>query len=97
MLNGNREEEDILCREEIDGLVEGKEERCKLVYALTKPTEGWNGVRGRVGKELLEKEVGNCGGQGEDLVLVCGPEMFEKSVKGILMELGWGEEDMLFF
>merc|ERR1712098_903447 len=89
---------DILCREEMDGLVKGQEERCKLHYALTKPDESWKGLTGRVGKELLEKEVGKCESKdGEELVLICGPEALEKSVHGFLNELGWKDQDLLFF
>ncbi|KAH7383699.1 putative nitrate reductase [Cadophora sp. MPI-SDFR-AT-0126] len=98
VLDGNRLESDILCREEIDGLVKGQEERCRLLYALTKPDENWKGLTGRVGKELLEKEVGKCESKdGEELVLICGPEALEKSVHRLLNEMGWSDQDLLFF
>jgi len=97
LLDGNRLEEDILCREEIDVLLKGNENRCRLLHALTKPTDEWKGLRGRVGKELLEKEVGKCSNDGEQLVLVCGPESLEKSVHRFLGELGWQDQDILFF
>ena len=97
LLDGNRLEEDILCREEIDGLVEGKEERCRVLHTLSQPQEGWAGGKGRVGKEVLEREVGKCRKGGEELVLICGPEALEKSVHGFLGELGWRDEDLLFF
>lgn len=97
VLDGNRTEEDILCRAEIDGLVEGKKEKCKLVHALTQPSEEWKGYKGRVGRELLEREVGKCKGDGEELVLICGPEALEKSVHALLNEMGWVDDDLLFF
>ena len=98
VLDGNRLEEDILCREDIDGLVKGNEERCRLLYSLTQPTDGWKGLKGRVGKELLEKEVGSRKVEnGEELVLICGPESLEKSVHGYLNDMGWKDEDLLFF
>ncbi|PMD47365.1 hypothetical protein L207DRAFT_478405 [Hyaloscypha variabilis F] len=98
VLDGNRLEEDILCKEDLDGLIKGNEDRCRLLYSLTKPTEGWVGLRGRVSKELLEKEVGACREQnGQELVLICGPETLEKSVHGFLNDMGWKDEDLLFF
>ncbi|KAL5316528.1 hypothetical protein ACEPPN_015577 [Leptodophora sp. 'Broadleaf-Isolate-01'] len=98
VLDGNRLESDILCKEEMDGLVKGQEERCRLLYALTKPDESWKGLVGRVGKELLEKEVGQCQSKdGDELVLICGPGALEKSVHGFLHELGWKDDDLLFF
>ena len=98
VLDGNRLEEDILCREDMDTLVKGKGDRVRLLYALTKPDENWKGIKGRVGKELLEKEVGKCASKdGEELVLICGPEALEKNVHGFLNEMGWRDDDLLFF
>ncbi|APA05753.1 hypothetical protein SS1G_01885 [Sclerotinia sclerotiorum 1980 UF-70] len=109
VLDGNRKEEDILCREELDTLVKGREEKCRLVYALSQPTEEWTGLRGRLGRDMLEKKVGRfeIAGQGsgygggyadgEQLVLICGPEALEKSVHVILSDLEWRDQDLLFF
>ena len=98
VLDGNRLEEDILCREDMDVLLVGNENRCRLIHALTKPSDSWTGFRGRVGKELLEKEIGTCAAKnGEELVLICGPEALEKSVYGLLNGMGWRDEDLLFF
>ncbi|RDW92148.1 nitrate reductase [Coleophoma crateriformis] len=97
VLDGNRLEEDILCREDIDSLVKGNEARCHLMYALTQPDGNWKGLKGRVGKELLEREVGPSRGNGEELVLICGPEALEKSVHHILRGMGWKDDDLLFF
>lgn len=98
VLDSNRHEEDILCKEEIDHLAERSRDRCKLLYALTQPEDGWTGIKGRIGKELLEKEVGeSVAKDGEDMVLICGPEPLEKSVHEILNSLGWMDKDLLFF
>lgn len=98
VLDGNRLEEDILCKGDIDALMKGNELRVRLLHALTQPTESWTGLRGRVGKQLLEEEVGTCEARnGEELVLVCGPEALEKSVHGSLSEMGWKDDDLMFF
>lgn len=98
VLDGNRLEQDILCREDIDALVKGNKKRCRLRYTLSKPDESWKGLKGRVGKELLEQEVGQYKeSNGEELVLICGPEALEKSVHGLLNGMGWKDEDLLFF
>lgn len=98
VLDGNRLEEDILCKDDMDALVKGKEDRCRLLYSLSKPGDGWQGLKGRVGKELLENEIGTCTAKkGEELVLICGPEALEKSVHGFLNDMGWKDEDLLFF
>lgn len=60
VLDGNRLEEDILCRGEMEALVEGNAARVMLLHALTQPTESWTGLRGRVRRKVLEEEVGAC-------------------------------------
>ncbi|KAG9244470.1 putative nitrate reductase [Calycina marina] len=97
LLDGNRREEDILCREDIDILMNGNGERCKLIHALTRPTDGWNGHTGRVGKELIENEIGASRRERGDLVLICGPQALEKSAHEILNGLSWKDDDILFF
>lgn len=98
VLNGNRVEEDILCREEIDAMVVGNDHKCRLLYSLSKPGPTWTGLKGRMSKELFEAEVGPpSSSEGEQLVLICGPEALEKSVHSTLTGMGWKEEDLLFF
>lgn len=96
VLNGNRLVEDILCREEIERYRRGNEHKCRVVHTLTQPPEGWEGLKGRIGVGLLEEYASVCG-EGDSMVLICGPEGLEKAVKGGLLGLGWREEDMLFF
>ncbi|KAH8847356.1 hypothetical protein MCOR27_010435 [Pyricularia oryzae] len=98
VLDGNRTEEDILCKDELDKLAVGNEDRCRLVYSLSKPSESWTGAKGRMDRALFEKELGVSGSNSQDMVLICGPESMEKSVKQILtQELGWKDDDLLFF
>lgn len=99
VLDGNRVEEDILCREELERLSAGNEDRCRVVHSLSKPSEEWTGAKGRLDRALIEKELGGAGvGKGQDMVLICGPESMETSVKQILtQDLGWKDEDLLFF
>ncbi|KAI1802204.1 nitrate reductase [NADPH] [Daldinia bambusicola] len=98
VIDSNRVEQDILCKAEIDSMAAGNNAKCRLLYTLSRPEPSWTGLRGRINKELLEKEIGSCQStNGEDLVLVCGPESLEKSVHSILKDLCWKEEDILFF
>ncbi|RYP92110.1 hypothetical protein DL770_001771 [Monosporascus sp. CRB-9-2] len=98
VLDGNREEEDILCKEDLDRMAAGNDHKCRLVYTLSRPSDSWTGLRGRMTKDLFEREVGPCKNvNGEDLVLVCGPEALEKSVHSIFTGMGWKDDDILFF
>ncbi|KAI1635414.1 nitrate reductase [Biscogniauxia mediterranea] len=98
VLDGNRVEEDILCKEEIDQMVAGNEHRCRLLYTLSRPGPSWTGLAGRMGRELFEKEVGpRRHANGAELVLVCGPPGLEESVREIFTDMGWKGDDLLFF
>lgn len=96
VLNGNRLEEDILCREDLDEFAKSHPERCKIVYALTKPGESWNGESGRIDGDLIGRHT-NLGAKGKPMALICGPGPLEKSMRGILSNAGWGNDDMIFF
>ncbi|KAK3940674.1 hypothetical protein QBC46DRAFT_341343 [Diplogelasinospora grovesii] len=97
VLDGNRVEEDILCKEELDKMAQGNEEKCKLIYTLSKPSDEWKGLRGRMDQGLFEREVGAPRKGDDTMVLICGPEAMEKSVHRIFNGLGWRDEDLLFF
>lgn len=94
VLVGNRREEDILCRRELDVLAQRKSGGCRLIHTLTQPPADWTGLRGRVSEELLREEALPVAG---GLALICGPESMEKSVSKILLGLGWKEDDLFFF
>jgi nitrate reductase (NAD(P)H) len=102
VLNGNRSEEDILCRSDLDLMSGTHALRCRIIHTLSSPHEKWEGRRGRVSKGLFEEEVGSlaCEGSqdaGSTMVLICGPTVMEESVKSILLSTGWADEDMLVF
>lgn len=99
VLNGNRCEEDILCRTEMDDLTNEKN-NCRVVHTLTRPRAEWTGSRGRMDRALFDREVGpprSHEASGDELVLVCGPEPMERSVRENFIEMGWKDEDLLFF
>ncbi|KAI1462103.1 hypothetical protein F4805DRAFT_194083 [Annulohypoxylon moriforme] len=98
VIDGNRVEQDILCKEDLDRMAISNSHKCRLLYTLSQPEPSWTGLRGRMDQELLGKEIGPCRNiDGEDLVLICGPEPLEKSVRSILKGLGWKDDDLLFF
>lgn len=94
VLNGNRLENDILCREDLDRFAKDNKERCKLLYTLTQATAEWTGLRGQIAESLLGEHVSL---QEDSMVLICGPEALEKSVHDLLNKQGWEDKDLLFF
>jgi nitrate reductase (NAD(P)H) len=94
VLDGNRLVEDILCKEDLDRFARENEAKCRILHTLTKGTEKWSGLRGRIAAPLLREY---CVREEDCLVLVCGPEPLEKSVREALGEQGWRDEDVMFF
>lgn len=97
VLDGNRVEEDILLKQELDAMALDNPSRCRLLYALSRPLSSWQGLRGRMDRALFEKEVGGPPKANDAIVLVCGPTPMEDAVKCIFRGMGWEEEDLLFF
>ncbi|KAK2801962.1 hypothetical protein FQN50_007518 [Emmonsiellopsis sp. PD_5] len=101
VLDGNREETDILCRDELDAFArDNAESRCRIMHTLTKPSETWAGRKGRISETLLREFVPasrDMEAKGERMVLICGPEALEGAVKKILLGMGWDEADLVFF
>ncbi|KAI5857958.1 nitrate reductase [Tricharina praecox] len=92
VIDSNRQEGDILCRQELDALHEANRARMTLVHTLTAGEESWTGRRGRINRGLVE-EVGS----GADLWLVCGPEGMEDGVRKIFADMGVSKTDVVFF
>jgi nitrate reductase (NAD(P)H) len=100
VMNGNRLLEDVLCKTELDAFHKenADSEKSKLLYTLTQAPEEWEGLKGRIAAPLLKEHAQRdefC--KGSAMVLICGPEPLEKSAKAALLEIGWKEEEMLFF
>jgi nitrate reductase (NAD(P)H) len=98
VLDGNRLMEDILCKADLDTFAKDNDEKCQLLYTLTKAPDDWEGLRGRIAAPLLKEHCErNAFGQDSAMVLICGPEALEKSVHQSLTEIGWKDDDLLFF
>ncbi|CAG8943566.1 unnamed protein product [Penicillium salamii] len=94
VLYGNRQEEDILCRSDLDAYVTLDKEKCNVVHTLTKGSDTWTGRRGRISEQSLAEYAAP---EEQSMVLVCGPGAMEKSARAILLAQGWNESDLHFF
>ncbi|KAK4236637.1 nitrate reductase [NADPH] [Achaetomium macrosporum] len=97
VLDGNREKGDILLREELDGMEREGKGRCSVVHTLSRPGDGWTGLKGRMDKGLFEREVGAPPKERDAMVLICGPEGMEEVAREAFLGMGWDEADLLFF
>jgi nitrate reductase (NAD(P)H) len=89
LLDTNKTEQDILCRDELDTLsqmhIDG---RFVLHHTVSKPPQRWSFSTGRISDEMLAIHLPPPGD--ETLVLSCGPDpLIKLTVKPGLERLGW--------
>lgn len=105
LVYGNRAEEDILARDELDSISRLMEGNLKVWHVLSSEdaTSDWGMGQGHVGIDCLRKHLPQppsapLDGKLEDtLALVCGPPPMEKGVREALRELGWDVERTTVF
>jgi nitrate reductase (NAD(P)H) len=94
VLNGNRQEEDILLRDHLDAFSRDNGLQCKVLHVLSRAGSGWEGRRGYISTELIASEATPVSGC---MALVCGPPGLVSSVKEALLKCSWKEDDIYVF
>jgi len=88
LIYGNRREEDILMRKEIEAFQAKFPTRLHVTFTLSQPDENWKGHIGRVGKELLDP-IGEFPAPGaETISFICGLPAMSNACRTHLKELG---------
>ncbi|KAL4882952.1 hypothetical protein BJY04DRAFT_206617 [Aspergillus karnatakaensis] len=87
LLYANNTEEDILLREELDAFAAGYPDKFEVRYVLSHPGEGWEGYRGFVNGDVIERHIGPVAEGGK--VLLCGPPPMVNAMKKTLGGMGW--------
>lgn len=82
LIYGNKTEQDILLKKELEQLQEQYKDRFKIYHVLERPpNESWQGGQGYVTEEMVRSMVADHG-QCRRLVLVCGPDAMLAHVSG---------------
>jgi ferredoxin-NADP reductase/DMSO/TMAO reductase YedYZ heme-binding membrane subunit len=84
LLYGVRTAKDVIFRDEIARLGQ-RLPRFRYTIAVSRPELDWQGWRGRINRELIEREVSDPLAR---TFFLCGPAGFMADVKGILLALG---------
>jgi predicted ferric reductase len=74
LLYANRNQDQIVFREELDRMAEGDRPRLTVAHILSGPGEGWTGETGHVDRERIEKYCGRIL-DGKVFYLCCPPQM----------------------
>ena len=89
MLYCNKTINDIMCKDTLDTLAQENPGQFKLQYTLTRHQEShgpWNGLTGRINKEMLTEHLRIPEASDEVLVCLCGPVEFREDTVRILKE-----------
>ncbi|ORY78545.1 nitrate reductase [Protomyces lactucae-debilis] len=97
LLDSNRHEQDILCREDLD--MYGEKETIDIYHTLSGkdvPAD-WQHGRGRVTEALMESKFGDVDVSGGTMLLLCGPPALEALAKQWALGKGMSQEDIVVF
>ena len=92
---GNRNEDDILLRSELNELAAAHPKQLRLTFTLTNPPAGWTGEKGRVNAEMIRR-LCPAGADG-NFALLCGPKPFEDSCIQALNNYGYDAKHCVTF
>ncbi|KAI8075361.1 uncharacterized protein B0P05DRAFT_547205 [Gilbertella persicaria] len=108
LIFANRTEGDILLKDELDKIAKQHPDRFKVIYALDKAPENWDGIAGYVTKDVIEKNFPSPKDE-DSVIMVCGPPPMVRSLagdkdgmkqgelSGILKELGYSQGNVFKF
>lgn len=83
LLYGNRTEEDIVFKEELEEM-QRRNRNMKVVFSLSEPSQTWIGYKGRIDLEMIRKEVLDYE---ETFFYTCGPPSMVDAMEKLLEEL----------
>ncbi|XP_078372196.1 cytochrome b5 reductase 4-like [Oculina patagonica] len=92
LLFANRQEKDILWKQQLDELADIASPRFQVFYTITQPTPEWEGYEGRVSMEMLLEILPpppSAGCERELLIGVCGPDAFTQHIVSMLKDLSY--------
>ncbi|CAJ0584463.1 unnamed protein product, partial [Mesorhabditis spiculigera] len=70
------------------------DKRIKITHVLSRSTDEWKGIKGRISKELFEDHTSQKSTQ---RVIVCGPDGFIQSALSILADLDYAVDQVHVF
>mmetsp|Transcript_9712 Transcript_9712/g.19763 ORF Transcript_9712/g.19763 Transcript_9712/m.19763 type:complete len:185 (-) Transcript_9712:28-582(-) len=106
MIYGSKDEEGILAKDTLESWSANSSEKFTITHVLSRepPGTGYKGIRGVIGKDVIEKVME---GMGEDVrIWVCGPDgMYDsicgprgdENVGGVLGSMGFSKEQVYKF
>jgi cytochrome-b5 reductase len=88
LLYGNKTENDILLRKELDEYAKKCPHKFRLWYVLNSPPEGWKYGTGYITKTMAKELLPAPNGD-ESKILLCGPPGLQSAMTNSLVDLGF--------
>jgi predicted ferric reductase len=82
LIYGNRSESDIVFADELEGI--SVRLNLKVVHVLSRPSANWDGERGRIGKELLDRHL-PADLRGFEFFVCASPPVVEATVSALTL------------
>ncbi len=90
LLYGNRTEDDIAFRKELEALQE-QNKNLKVVFTLNEADSGWKGATGFINADMIKKEIPDYK---ETLFYTCGPPAMVEIMGKLIEQLGLPETQL---
>jgi ring-1,2-phenylacetyl-CoA epoxidase subunit PaaE len=92
----NRTEDSIIYRGELEELQKRMQNRLHLVHQLSRPSETWQGLRGRLSPESFEAfyQTSFADAPKDHEAYLCGPVEFMNAAKEELRRKGWADANI---
>lgn len=104
LIFGVNTDKDLVLKQELDNFERKFPDRLQIVYTVSNPDDGSPFPKGKVTKELLEREMVGDKNSKATKVFLCGPPAMEASIfgskgwvsnqKGVLEELGYTSDQV---
>lgn len=91
LLYSNRSEDDIPFKAEFEELA-NQNKNLKVVHTVTQPGKEWKGLKGRIDKEMVQKEIPDYM---ERIFYICGPPKMVDAMVSILKEMKVPDEQII--
>jgi predicted ferric reductase len=91
LIYANKNWDNVIFREEIDELKQRL--NLKVVHVLENPPESWQGEKGYINQEILERALPKPLQRNDWEIFICGPDPMMNTVESNLPKLGvwWGD------
>ncbi|CAG9530166.1 unnamed protein product [Cercopithifilaria johnstoni] len=98
LIFANKDESDILLRDELDRLAATHSKKFRVWYTIDQAKPGWMYSTGFVSAEMIQKHLPGPGSDSGTVILMCGPPpMIKFACTPSLDKLGYPESDRLIF